>query len=73
METVTQEQVLAALRNVQDPELHRDIVSLGMVKDLAVANGNVAFTVELTTPACPLRESIEGDCKKVLAGDSRGQ
>ena len=55
METVTQEQVLAALRNVQDPELHRDIVSLGMVKDLAVANGNVAFTVELTTPACPLR------------------
>ena len=68
METVTQEQVLAALRNVQDPELHRDIVSLGMVKDLAVANGKVAFTVELTTPACPLRESIEGDCKKVLAG-----
>jgi ATP-binding protein involved in chromosome partitioning len=68
VETVTQEQVLAALRNVQDPELHRDIVSLGMVKDLAVANGNVAFTVELTTPACPLRESIEGDCKKVLAG-----
>ena len=67
METVTQEQVLAALRNVQDPELHRDIVSLGMVKDLAVANGNVAFTVELTTPACPLRESIEGDCKKALA------
>ena len=68
METVTQEQVLEALRKVQDPELHRDIVSLGMVKDLAVANGKVAFTVELTTPACPLRESIEGDCKKVLAG-----
>ncbi len=68
METVTQEQILEALRKVQDPELHRDIVSLGMVKDLAVANGKVAFTVELTTPACPLRESIEGDCKKVLGG-----
>ena len=68
METVTEEQVLEALRKVQDPELHRDIVSLGMVKDIAVANGKVAFTVELTTPACPLRESIEGDCKKVLAG-----
>lgn len=67
METVTQEQVLGALRKVQDPELHRDIVSLGMVKDLAVANGKVAFTVELTTPACPLRESIESDCKKALA------
>ena len=68
METVTSEQVLDALKRVQDPELHRDIVSLGMVKDLAVANGKVAFTVELTTPACPLRESIEGDCKKELAG-----
>ena len=73
METVTQEQVLEALRKVQDPELHRDIVSLGMVKDLAVANGKVAFTVELTTPACPLRESIEGDCKKVLAEIRRCQ
>jgi ATP-binding protein involved in chromosome partitioning len=67
VETVTQAQVLAALSLVQDPELHRDIVSLGMVKDLAVANGNVAFTVELTTPACPLRESIETDCNKALA------
>ena len=67
METVTRENVLEALRNVQDPELHRDIVSLGMVKDLAVADGKVAFKVELTTPACPLRESIETDCKKALA------
>src|SRR5262249_57631321 len=39
-----------------------------MVKNLAVDNGNVAFTVELTTPACPLRESIETDCRKALAG-----
>jgi len=64
----THEQILAALRTVQDPELHRDIVSLGMVKDLNVNNGKIAFTVELTTPACPLRESIETDCKKALAG-----
>ncbi|HEY7321910.1 MAG TPA: iron-sulfur cluster assembly protein, partial [Candidatus Binatia bacterium] len=41
MEAVTQERVLEALRKVQDPELHRDIVSLGMVKDLAVSNGKV--------------------------------
>lgn len=66
MQTVSQEQVLEALKKVQDPELHRDIVSLGMVKGLAVSNGKVAFTVELTTPACPLRESIESDCRKVL-------
>jgi ATP-binding protein involved in chromosome partitioning len=68
VESATQEKVLEALRTVQDPELHRDIVSLGMVKNLAVNNGNVAFTVELTTPACPLRESIETDCKKALEG-----
>lgn len=66
MEAVTQEQVLEALKRVQDPELHRDIVSLGMVKSLAVSNGKVAFTVELTTPACPLRESIERDCRNAL-------
>lgn len=66
MQTVTQEQVLEALKKVQDPELHRDIVSLGMVKSLAVSNGKVAFTVELTTPACPLRESIENDCRNAL-------
>jgi ATP-binding protein involved in chromosome partitioning len=52
---------------VQDPELHRDIVSLGMVKGLELNGGRVKFTVELTTPACPLRETIENDCKKALA------
>ncbi|HZA56208.1 MAG TPA: Mrp/NBP35 family ATP-binding protein [Candidatus Udaeobacter sp.] len=70
MENGTQEQIIEALKKVQDPELHRDIVSLGMVKDLAVINGKVTFTVELTTPACPLRESIETDCRKALAGIS---
>ncbi|HVO91616.1 MAG TPA: Mrp/NBP35 family ATP-binding protein [Terriglobales bacterium] len=68
MEALTQDRILEALRQVQDPELHRDIVSLGMVKDLGVSNGKVSFTVELTTPACPLRETIETDCKKALAG-----
>jgi len=68
VEHATQEQIVEALKKVQDPELHRDIVSLGMVKNLAVNNGKVTFTVELTTPACPLRESIDADCKKTLAG-----
>ena len=67
MTNVTEQQVFEALRTVQDPELHRDIVSLGMVKNLAVDQGRVKFTVELTTPACPLRETIENDCKKALA------
>jgi ATP-binding protein involved in chromosome partitioning len=67
METLNHDMILAALSKVQDPELHRDIVSLGMVKNLAVSNGKVGFTVELTTPACPLRETIEADCKKALS------
>jgi ATP-binding protein involved in chromosome partitioning len=67
VEPITEEKILAVLGKVQDPEIHRDIVSLGMVKNLGVSNGRVSFTVELTTPACPLRETIENDCKKALA------
>jgi len=63
----TKEGVLEALKTVQDPEIHRDIVSLGMVKNLEVAGGKVTFTVELTTPACPLKDKIQGDCEKALA------
>ncbi len=66
MDNLTEQRILEALRSVQDPELHRDIVSLGMVKNLAVDHGQVRFTVELTTPACPLRETIERDCKQAL-------
>src|SRR3972149_3327892 len=68
MGTVTRDVVLEALKKVQDPELHRDIVRLGMVKDLEVTGGKIAFTVELTTPACPLKDSIQEDCKRALAG-----
>jgi ATP-binding protein involved in chromosome partitioning len=60
------EQVLAALGKVQEPELHRDLVSLGMVKDLSVDAGKVAFTLELTTPACPLRDQIEREARQAV-------
>jgi len=66
VEELTEARILQALSTVQDPELHRDIVSLAMVKELAVDHGKVSFLVELTTPACPLRETIETDCKKAL-------
>lgn len=59
---ITKESVLDALRNVDDPDLHKDIVSLGMVKDLSVDGNKVAFTVELTTPACPMKDMIEKAC-----------
>lgn len=51
--SVTQEAVLAALGTVIEPELHRDLVSLNMIRDLKVDGDDVAFTIMLTTPACP--------------------
>ena len=59
---------LAALKKVLDPELRRDLVSLGMVKDLAVDGDAVRLKVELTTPACPLKATIEKDVKAALEG-----
>ena len=60
------EAVLAALQTVHDPELHRDIVSLNMVRELTVEGGRVAFSLVLTTPACPLRETIDRDVRAAL-------
>ncbi len=64
---------LDALKKVLDPELRRDIVSLGMVKNLRVEQGAVSLEVELTTPACPLKETISRDVEAALrqAGASR--
>ncbi|MBZ0253281.1 MAG: iron-sulfur cluster carrier protein ApbC [Candidatus Methylomirabilis sp.] len=64
---VTQEHVLAALRRVQDPDLRRDIVTLGFVKDLEIDGGAVRFLVELTTPACPVKEQLKKECEEVVA------
>jgi ATP-binding protein involved in chromosome partitioning len=50
--------VLQALRAVQDPDLRRDIVALNFVKDLVIEGGRVAFTIELTTPACPVKDQM---------------
>jgi len=59
--------VLEALGRVQEPELGKDLVSLGMIKDLTIRDGRVSFTVELTTPACPLRDQIEREAKEAVA------
>ena len=56
--TLDRETVLSALRAVVDPDLHKDIVTLGFVKDLAIDGGKVAFTIELTTPACPVKDQM---------------
>jgi len=60
MSDLTEPRVLDALRTVQEPELGRDIVSLGMVRDVNITiDGAVGFTIVLTTPACPLKDVIE--------------
>src|ERR1051325_8697762 len=64
---VSVDQVLSSLRNVVDPELHKDIVSMGMVKDLNINNGKVSFNLELTTPACPFNSDIEQDVRNAIA------
>ena len=66
MTLVRSEDVLAALRTVEDPDLHRDLVTLGMVEDLAVEEGEVSFTLVLTTSACPLKEQIENDARAAV-------
>jgi ATP-binding protein involved in chromosome partitioning len=60
------EEVRAALSTVIEPELHRDLISLDMVRDIRIDNGSVSFTVVLTTPACPLKGKIEGDIRSAL-------
>jgi ATP-binding protein involved in chromosome partitioning len=66
MIALTEGAVNDALRTVQEPELGRDIVTLGMVKDLRIHERAVALTIELTTPACPLKDEIEQNTRTAL-------
>jgi ATP-binding protein involved in chromosome partitioning len=63
---MTTEAVLKALGTVQEPDLKKDLVTLNMVKDVKLGEGNVEFTVVLTTPACPMKELIRRDCEKAI-------
>ncbi len=63
---VTPEQVTQALATVQEPELHRDLVTLAMVKEIQIQGGAVTFTIQLTTPACPLRGVMERDARAAV-------
>jgi len=64
----TEKQVLEALAGVRDPELGKDVVTLRMVEDVRVEGGKVTFTLNLTTPACPLRTRLEESAKAAVAG-----
>ncbi len=63
---ITKEQVIAALSNVQEPELHKDLVTLNMIRDLEIDGDRVSFTVMLTTPACPLKGKIEKESREAV-------
>jgi ATP-binding protein involved in chromosome partitioning len=63
---VTEQAILEALSTVNDPDLHKGLVSLGMIRDLRLSGPNVSFEVVLTTPACPLKARIERDCREAL-------
>jgi ATP-binding protein involved in chromosome partitioning len=63
---ITTQQVLDALSNVMDPDLGKDLVTLNMIKDIAIDNKNVAFTVVLTTPACPMKDMIHNACVNAI-------
>src|SRR5437870_12820886 len=58
--------VLDALKVVQDPDLHKDIVSLGFIKDLKIDRAQVAFTIELTTPACPVKDQMRDQARAAV-------
>lgn len=67
MAEVKTDDVLNALRRVQDPDLHKDVVSLNMIKDLSIDGGHVSFRMVLTTPACPMKEQMERDARAAVA------
>jgi ATP-binding protein involved in chromosome partitioning len=67
MAQLTEELVLQTLRQIKDPDLHKDIVALGFIKDLKIDNGNVSFRIVLTTPACPVKEQMENEAHSLVS------
>lgn len=63
----SKEAILAALSSIEDPDLHRSIVDLGFIKNLRVCGPNVAFDIELTTPACPVKEQMQAAARDVVS------
>ncbi len=65
---VREEDVLSVLRAVMDPDLHKDIVTLGFVKNVRICGGTVAFEIELTTPACPVKDRLRDEAASLVRG-----
>ncbi|WP_316770058.1 Mrp/NBP35 family ATP-binding protein [Pedobacter frigiditerrae] len=63
---ITKEQVLVALSHVEDPDLKKDLVTLNMIKDVKIEDKTIGFTLELTTPACPMKEMLKNACTNAI-------
>jgi ATP-binding protein involved in chromosome partitioning len=64
MSQLSENVVLDALRQIKDPDLHKDIVTLGFIKDLKIDGGEVSFRIVLTTPACPVKAEMETSARQ---------
>lgn len=68
MNQLTEEIVLESLKQIIDPDLRKDIVTLGFIKDLKISGGDVSFRIVLTTPACPVKDQMEADAREIVSG-----
>ncbi len=68
METISKEDIMAVLKTVKDPDLHKDLVTLNMVREVTVKGRDVFMEIVLTTPACPLKDKITEDIRLALRG-----
>src|SRR6478672_6342195 len=68
MAMLTEAAVLESLRAIKDPDLHKDIVALGFVKNIRIDGSRVALTIELTTPACPVKDMMRDQARTILLG-----
>src|SRR5215467_12964527 len=66
---MTDKDILKALSTVKEPDLGKDLVTLNMVKDIAIEGNYISFTVVLTTPACPLKDMIKNDCINAIKNE----
>jgi ATP-binding protein involved in chromosome partitioning len=66
MTQVNEQIILESLRQIKDPDLHKDIVTLGFIRDLKIEGGNVSFRIVLTTPACPVKAEMESAAKEIV-------
>jgi len=67
MTHINEELILNSLRQINDPDLHKDIVTLGFVRDLKIQGGDVAFRIVLTTPACPVKAEMESAAREIVS------